>query len=59
MKQSKIHKTPKEAGNIYDINGFTNYTNHHNEREDAGTIPVPKFLQKETKIITNYKENLL
>jgi hypothetical protein len=35
MKQSKIHKTPKDK-NIYDINGFENYTEHHNERQDAG-----------------------
>jgi hypothetical protein len=58
MKQSKIHKTPKDK-NIYDISGFSNYNNTHNERKDAGTIPIPTFLQQETKTIINYKENLL
>jgi hypothetical protein len=56
MKQVKKHKQPKDK-NIYDINGFDNYTEHHNERQDAGTIPVPKFLQNNITIIKNEMEN--
>jgi hypothetical protein len=58
MKQPKKHKTPKDK-NIYDISGFENYTNTHNEREDAGTIPTPKFLQKENTTILNKMEKVL
>jgi hypothetical protein len=55
MKQPRIKKTPKDR-NIYNINGFSNYTEHHNERKDAGTTPLPTFLQKETTTILNDKE---
>jgi hypothetical protein len=58
MKQSKIHKKPKDK-NIYEISGFDNYTNHHNEREDAGTTPIPRFLQQETITIIKKREKSL
>jgi hypothetical protein len=57
MKQPKIHKAKKDR-NIYDISGFENYTNHHNERQDAGTTPIPKFLQKENAVIINKREEI-
>jgi hypothetical protein len=47
MKQSKIHKIPKDR-NIYDISGFENYTEHHNERQDAGKTLRELKLEKET-----------
>jgi hypothetical protein len=58
MKQLKIHKKPKDR-NIYDINGFSNYTEHHNERKDAGTTPLPTFLQREIQPIPNEKGNIV
>jgi hypothetical protein len=57
MKQYKIHKKPREK-NIYEITGLGNYSHYHNEYKDAGTKPVPKFLQKENAII-NEREGIL
>jgi hypothetical protein len=58
MKQSKIHKKPTDK-NIYDARGFENYTNHHNERKDAGTKPLPSFLKEKEIILINQKEGIL
>jgi hypothetical protein len=55
MKNIKKHKKQNDK-NIYDISGFDNYTEHHNKHKDAGTVPIPTFLQKNIDIIENKME---